>query len=65
VAVIALVALNRSFYGLIARRRGAPQAAAGVGLHALHHAVGVASVPFGLLDPRYRDPTSDGGGALG
>jgi GT2 family glycosyltransferase len=51
-----LVALNRSFYCLLARRRGPAQALAGVGLHALHHAIGAASVPFGLLDPRYRHP---------
>ena len=48
-AVLTLVALNRSLYALILRRRGPAQAVAGVGLHALHHAVGAASVPVGLV----------------
>jgi GT2 family glycosyltransferase len=51
-AVLALVVLNRSFYALLLRRRGPAEAAAGVGLHALHHAIGAASVPVGLLAPR-------------
>ena len=46
----AMVMLNRSFYALLLRRRGAGQAAAGVGLHAIHHAVGAASIPAGLAD---------------
>jgi hypothetical protein len=44
-----LVALNASFYALLARRRGAVQAASGVGLHAVHHLTGVASVPAGVV----------------
>jgi hypothetical protein len=48
-ALAALVALNRSFYGLLARRLGAPSAAAGVGLHALHLIAASAAVPAGLL----------------
>lgn len=48
--VAALVALNRSFYSLLARRRGRAQAAAGVGLHALHHLVAVLSVPIALVE---------------
>jgi GT2 family glycosyltransferase len=47
-SVAALVALNASFYGLLARRRGRGEAAAGVGLHVLHHLAGVASVPAGI-----------------
>ncbi|HYU59181.1 MAG TPA: glycosyltransferase [Solirubrobacterales bacterium] len=46
-AAVALVLLNRSFYSLLMRRRGPGQAAAGVALHALHHAVGAASLPAG------------------
>jgi GT2 family glycosyltransferase len=50
VALGALVALNRSFYALLARRRGRLQAAAGVGLHVLHHVVGALSVPVALVE---------------
>ena len=46
----AMVLLNRSFYALLLRRRGAGQAVAGVGLHAIHHAVGAASIPAGIAD---------------
>lgn len=49
VAVAALVALNRPFYRLLHRRRGPAEAGAGVLLHALHHLVGVAAVPVGVL----------------
>jgi GT2 family glycosyltransferase len=38
-AVGGLVALNRSFYALLLRRRGVRQALAGVPLHVLHHVV--------------------------
>jgi GT2 family glycosyltransferase len=44
----AFLALNASFYKLIARKRGPAQAAAGVGLHAIHHLAGVAAVPLGV-----------------
>jgi GT2 family glycosyltransferase len=47
-AALALVALNHRFYALLARHRGPAEAAAGVGLHALHHLVGVAAVPVGV-----------------
>jgi hypothetical protein len=50
VGVAALVALNRSFYSLLARRRGRAEAAAGVGLHALHHLVAVLSVPIAVVE---------------
>ena len=53
VALGVLVALNRSFYALLARRRGRLEAAAGVGLHALHHVVGALSVPIALVE-RFR-----------
>jgi len=43
-----LVALNRSFYGLLLRRQGSPAAAAGVGLHAVHHLAGVAGAVAAL-----------------
>jgi len=42
------VALNRSFYALLLRRRGAGLASAGVPLHALHHAVGIAAASTAL-----------------
>jgi hypothetical protein len=43
-AAATLVALNASFYTLLLRRRGPLEAAAGVGLHAVHHLTGVAAV---------------------
>jgi GT2 family glycosyltransferase len=45
-----LVALNRSFYALLARRQGRARAALGVALHALHHVVGALSVPIALVE---------------
>lgn len=45
----AQVALNHRFYALLARRRGAAVALAGVPLHALHHLTAVAAVPAALL----------------
>ncbi|MEM8620459.1 MAG: glycosyltransferase [Actinomycetota bacterium] len=47
-AVIAVIAVNRRLYALAARRHGWSGAAAGVGLHAVHHLTAVASVPVGL-----------------
>jgi GT2 family glycosyltransferase len=44
-----LLALNAQFYALLLRRRGPAEAAAGVGLHALHHLTGACAVPLGLL----------------
>ena len=43
-----LVILNRRFYSLLLRRMGPRGAAAGVGLHAVHHLVGVAAVPVAI-----------------
>jgi len=48
-SAVVLVALNRRFYGLLVRRRGIPEAAVGVVLHAVHHATSAAAVPFGVL----------------
>ena len=47
-ALLALAALNASFYSVLARRRGSAEAVLGVGLHAVHHLTGVASVPAGI-----------------
>jgi Glycosyl transferase family 2 len=48
VSVAALVVLNAELYGLLLRRRGPAQAAAGVGLHVLHHLAGIAAVPAAI-----------------
>ena len=48
-SVVALVALNADFYALLLRRRGPVHAAAGVGLHALHHLAGIAAVPTAIV----------------
>ena len=47
--VAGLVVLNRSFYRLLAERRGPAEATAGVALHVVHHLVGVAAVPAGTV----------------
>ncbi len=57
-AVGVLVALNARFYGLLLRRRGPTQAAAGVGLHVLHHLTAVCAVPAGLLARETQPRTS-------
>ncbi len=44
----AFVALNRSFYALLFRRRGGHVAAIGIALHALHHVVGIAAASTAL-----------------
>jgi GT2 family glycosyltransferase len=44
----AMLALNRRFYALLWRRSGPLGAAAGVGLHALHHLAGIVALPFGV-----------------
>src|SRR3954447_14347840 len=48
VAAGAFVALNARFYGTLRRKRGPGGAAAGVGLHALHHSLSLMAVPAGL-----------------
>lgn len=47
--VAVFIGLNRSFHGSLLRRFGLGRAAAGVGLHGLHHLVGIASVPAGVI----------------
>jgi GT2 family glycosyltransferase len=49
-ALAVLVGLNRSFYALLARRRGRLEAAAGVGLHVIHHLVSAVSVPIAIIE---------------
>jgi GT2 family glycosyltransferase len=44
-----LVALNHSFYALLVRQQGLTRAAAGVGLHGLHHLVAVAALLVGIV----------------
>lgn len=61
-SAVALVALNRSFYGLLLRRMGAKGLFFGLPLHVLHHLVGGASVPAGVVSYRRswaRGPSSD------
>ncbi len=48
-ALLAMLVLHHDLYALVARRAGAAGAVAGVGLHAIHHAAAVASVPIGLI----------------
>lgn len=48
-ALLVSALLNRELYALLARRGGPKLAAAGVGLHQLHHLTAVASVPVALL----------------
>jgi hypothetical protein len=48
-SILAFVALNAELYGLLLRRRGPVQAAAGVGLHVLHHLAGIAAVPAAIV----------------
>ncbi len=48
VAATAQVGLNPDLYGLLVRRLGLRGAAAGVGLHALHHLAGAAAAPWAV-----------------
>jgi hypothetical protein len=43
-----LLVLNRRFYALLVRREGPVRAAAGVGLHAVHHLTGIAAAATAL-----------------
>ena len=45
----ALVVVNRDFYRVLLDRRGLGATATGVVLHAVHHLVGIAAVPFGVI----------------
>jgi GT2 family glycosyltransferase len=47
-ALAGILALNRDLYALLLARRGPGTAAAGVGLHALHHLVSAAALVVGL-----------------
>jgi glycosyltransferase involved in cell wall biosynthesis len=47
-SIAALLVLNRRFYALLLRREGPLRAAAGVGLHAIHHLTGVAAAATAL-----------------
>jgi hypothetical protein len=46
---VAFVALNSSFYKLVAHKRGPRQAVVAVALHAAHHLAGMAAVPLGVI----------------
>jgi Glycosyl transferase family 2 len=48
-SLVTLGAANRSFYSLLARRRGPLGAATGILLHAVHHLTAVAAAPLGLI----------------
>ncbi len=48
-ALAGLVALNRDLYGLLLARRGPAAAAAGIGLHVLHHLVSAAALAAGIV----------------
>jgi hypothetical protein len=48
-AIAAFLALNLPFYRTLLRREGFARALCGIGLHALHHAVSVAAVPYALV----------------
>jgi GT2 family glycosyltransferase len=47
-AAASFVALNLSFYRTLRRRQGLVRAICGIGLHAVHHGVSVAAVPYAL-----------------
>lgn len=61
-ALAALIALNFSFYQLLARREGLVRALAGILVHVVHHLVSVAAVPLGIaahLARQWRRPTRE------
>jgi GT2 family glycosyltransferase len=47
-AAALLVGINRRFYALLLRRRGGVDAAAGIGLHALHHLTASVALAVGV-----------------
>jgi glycosyltransferase involved in cell wall biosynthesis len=61
-AAAVLLTANRDFYALLALRLGPGGAAAGIGLHVLHHLTAVAAVPLGTA-AYLRDRAADAGGA--
>jgi hypothetical protein len=48
VPLLVLLTLNRDFYALVLRKRGAAAAGAAVPLHVIHHLTSVAAVPLAL-----------------
>jgi GT2 family glycosyltransferase len=54
VAAVFFVALNLPFYRTLRRRQGIVGAACGVCLHALHHAVSIAAIPYAVTRYAYR-----------
>jgi cellulose synthase/poly-beta-1,6-N-acetylglucosamine synthase-like glycosyltransferase len=48
VPLVVLLTLNRDFYALVLRKRGAAAAGAAVPLHVIHHLTSVAAVPLAL-----------------
>jgi hypothetical protein len=48
VMAAALVGLNRPFYALLLKRRGAVEATLGIGVHAIHHVTSLASLLTGV-----------------
>lgn len=56
VVVATLALINAPFYWLLLRRMGLGRALVGVGLHAVHRLVAVASVPAGMLRHALRGP---------
>lgn len=56
-AVAGLATLNRRFYGLLLARRGPAEAAAGVGLHVIHHVTSAAAI-FVVAARRLRSRSS-------
>jgi hypothetical protein len=49
VCAASFVALNARFYALLGRRMGLTRGVVGVGLHALHHALGMAALGLGVV----------------
>jgi EamA domain-containing membrane protein RarD len=47
-AAALLIALNHAFYALLVKKLGPRKAAAGVGLHVVHHLSAVAAAPLAL-----------------
>jgi hypothetical protein len=62
--LVLIITLNKSFYRLLLRQRGAAVAAAGLPLHIVHHLVGLAALPAGarrhLLARRSARPPAGG-----
>jgi len=59
-SLVTLGAANRSFYTLLAKRRGPLADAAGILLHTVHHLTAVAAAPLGLIAYVRRRSSSSG-----